>query len=639
MRKHLLFVSILLVSIIVFISGCASSPGSSLSGIPEIKGPYYEAAHSGAGITLSISQPEGRNLKSRDIYLLDMIQGSLTENFRDFSAITLISRRDQSAEVHGTDAYILNGSLIATSEREFSLSLTITDTGSGEVAAQYQKTAITVQDIRRDVLKAAAMQLLEGMGVRLTRNGIALLEAQARTDAQEKLAKSRAAERAGNRLEGLINAYSAQALNPKLPEAEDQLKAAGQAMSGGGPESEHLNDSQRQSAWREQLAEFEKYYREHHPFEIWYTSIPEHKATDYTTGTADFEFTIGLFPSRDFSAMQNVLKFLSDLLDKTRNRKKWGLASWPQEPVEYDLYKLYRISVVAGLFDENGVEISRVRVNDLYSQLYYRNKSIYYDSTPKMLVSIPRVDVNKLTPDMRIRIISIDYNGAGAVNADDAEADGYWYINPVSTRQFPAGSPATIPERMQLIPQPEPDSSLPAADPKESKEPRQRRFKALKNRFGLSFSGLVGANTFADGSSGDFLDKLSLAGTLEVGIGPLNIEGIVHLPVKSETITISSLGLGLGYSFITRHLLSTISLGFTYTQIFEKDNSATVPFIQAKFDIMPWETGLGLRLGFMAEAASLDWGDPYTRYFSNSLSLSDSWRLNGKIMAGLVLWF
>jgi hypothetical protein len=246
---------------------------------------------------------------------------------------------------------------------------------------------------------------------------------------------------------------------------------------------------------------------------------------------------------------------------------------------------------------------------------------------------------------MKIRILSID-SGIKLMNADEAENDGYWSINPVTARQFPAGTPSAIPEKERLIPIPEPNSSESQTQPPANRPRTPRQPKALDTRFGLSFGGLIETKTFADYSPGEYLKKSWIAASLELGFRVFTVEGIVHWPIDSEIynkpdstqIDVFSLGVGLGYSFVARYLLSTISAGFTYTQLPENEK-VNVPYAQIKFDVMPWETGLGLRLGFMAEAASMGWGEPYSRYFAGSIISSGGWRVNGKAMAGLVLWF
>ena len=654
--------------IIIFsAAGCAGTPGGRSTGANKNE-PLYEMSYSGAGIRLAVLQPEGINLGERDLYLPDLIQGSLSEDFSEYSAMTLISRKDLdmlaeelniaesgyysrndfNAIGQRTNAqYLLSGTLASAAEREYSLALTISHIATGEIKAACQKNGLTVQAIKQSALKECSAELLRRMGVSLTEAGKLRMEAKAREniDAQAKLAKSRAAQRAGNQIERLINAFGAKERNASLQEAEDQLKMAANAMAAGSPGTGIQNDAAKRQEWKENLIEFETYYRDYHPFDIWFTPIPEQKGmAGDDARTTDFEALVGLQPSQEYGIMQKVLRLILKDFNNAKNMKNWGFGAWPQEAIEYNLCRLRKVTVVAGLFNEHDAEIKRVSIN-LYSQMLYKNNKFFFDATQSLPLQFNNVNVDDLTGDMQIKLISI-----GGLDAPSAEEDGYWTVNPVAAKRFPKAKKATIPEKQRTIPEivytsaaeKKPSQQEAEAAPAQNQQQEKREQAAdnsllFEKRFGFSFNGLF--NPLAS------IESTSLAATIDGGIGPLAIEGIIHWPLNreiynkpgTEAASVFSFGGGIGYAIIKRHLLSTLAFGMTYTGL-PGNEKVFAPYSQVKFNIMPWETGLGLQIGFMMEFCSIEWGDAYARYFSWPMIANDPFRMNGKIIAGFVLW-
>jgi hypothetical protein len=228
------------------------------------------------------------------------------------------------------------------------------------------------------------------------------------------------------------------------------------------------------------------------------------------------------------------------------------------------------------------------------------------------------------------------------MRTDDAEENGYWTISTVDQKRMPRTRRATIAEKSRIIPHPEiVKKTPPPKEPKPEAPPKPSREKLpLDYRFGISggglFSPIAGLDTAAAGL------------TFDIGIKSFALEGILIWPIDAEMYAAPGLdndmkifgaGGGLGYTLTTRYLLSTLSAGLIYTG-FQNEEKVFSPYGQIKFDIMPWETGLGLRLGFMAEMGSLEWGAAYGRYFSDAWAFNagGALRINGRIMTSLILW-
>jgi hypothetical protein len=652
------------------LAGCAGLSGTKKSEGPDMSGPYFYPEHDGSGYTLAVLQPEGVNLREdRDPYLLDLIQGSVNEDFSKFSRIKLVNRRDldlvieqQQLSLSGdfseddfikignlTNApYILSGRLTAVSRREFNLVLNITELETGEVKATIGKNQLSAMDIKRGVvMKEVSRNLLEQLGVVLTPAGINAMaaEAQASADAQAKLAQSRAAGRSGNRIAGLVNAMGAKDRDASLLEVEDQLRAANRAMSSGGLGLEIQEDYARQQSWNEQLIEFETYYRDYAPFDIVYTPGLEQTGINYNAGTADFEFIIGLQPSRELPIMQKVLRAVLSDLTKTRNKQKWGFGEWPQREIEYNLYRERRFNIIVGLFDEDDEEIHRVPVT-LYSQLLLDNTTIKFDATQRVPVSMKNISIDALTGDMKVRLISIN-----DVDAQDAEEDGFWTYTPVTLAKFPRAKRPTIPEKYRTIVQPGTETSqkgtttaatqrpAPAPQAPKPQKPKKppRQSQRLDYRVGMGVGGMFNPQTP--------VEKTSLAVSLEMGFQSFALEGLFMWPFDQEMYSdpaeepanVFTIGGAIGYTFVTQYVLPSLSFGVTYTGL-PGGEKVIAPYGLLKADLMPWGEGFGVRLGFMAEAGSVEWGDAYYRYYQWPLINNGAFRMNGKVLVGMILW-
>jgi hypothetical protein len=332
--------------------------------------------------------------------------------------------------------------------------------------------------------------------------------------------------------------------------------------------------------------------------------------------------------------MQKVLRDILKGLNKTRNRKKWHFSEWPVEILQHDIFRDKKYTVEAGLFNDSDEMMASVSF-DLYSQLLFKGNTIYFDSTQRLPVVFSGINARDLPDDMEMRLLSIN-----KMRADDAGENGYWVISAVDQKQMPKARKATIPAKSRSIPHPEIATKIPA--PKKSKpvDRTSREKMPLDGRIGISGGGLF--NPTAG------LDTAAAGLTLDIGVKSFAMEGILIWPINAgmydepgldNDMKIFGIGGGTGYAFVMRHLLSTFSAGVIYTG-FQNEEKVLTPYGQLKLDIMPWQTGLGLRLGFMAEMGSLEWGKAYKRYFSDawSFNISGPYRINGRIMTSLILW-
>ncbi|GHU05521.1 hypothetical protein FACS1894147_11760 [Spirochaetia bacterium] len=352
------------------------------------------------------------------------------------------------------------------------------------------------------------------------------------------------------------------------------------------------------------MTEFEEYYRDHPPFDIIYTpGILTH---------AQSEFLIGLYPSGGMAIMQKVLDAVSDGLNAAGSREKWGFGTWPHSAALFNGYKKYTVQAV--LLDGSDREISRADV-DLYTQLALVKESICYDSSQNMPVFFDGMKKETITGNMRIRIISMGN------------------MNVAAAKQTPPVINPTIPENLRSLPQIQ-DS---AARKKAGKTPKETApASPMDTRFGIIAGGLL--------SPMASVETASAMASLEWGMKHFTLEAMALLvPQKLQSVAgpddlVFGIGGGVGTAFVTDHLLATFSGGVSAANLRDW-GMVLIPYGHLRIDFLPWGRGLGLRLGFMAEAGAPGWGEAYRKYFDEEWTFGADWlRINPRIMLGLGLW-
>jgi hypothetical protein len=199
-----------------------------------------------------------------------------------------------------------------------------------------------------------------------------------------------------------------------------------------------------------------------------------------------------------------------------------------------------------------------------------------------------------------------------------------------------------------------------AQEAREQERQRKRDARQAKNRAVPTYNRLgLSAVALTDFQNDDLF---SLKGDLEIGFAHLTLEGVFATPLnqnvydvpgathdrsrqpggnageKEENALVSGLGGGLGYTFYSSYFLGTISLGCNHWT-FVDSAYINMPYLQIKADLLPFKKGLGIRLGYLAEGASPDWGGAYTRYFNERWTCqAGNFRFYTRFQAGLVLW-
>jgi tetratricopeptide (TPR) repeat protein len=292
----------------------------------------------GAGGSITIMEPVGKNLQPDDAHLPSLVQNAVSGDFTRYSAMSVMNWNDlskvmeelesmvysgnnnfvQAGNITQTD-YIMTGDLTRTGT-SYVLNLVVTDAKTGMNKASYLKTVSLAELSSLAAVKAASADLLTQMGTTLAAaDRTSLLQAAAaRTiQAETALAKGQTAQRNGQTVAALTWYAQAADFQPGLADAEARLAVLTQQFES----YDILSEVQRRFAWKKLLDEAIAYYRQHPYFNVVYCTVPEIRSTDYAKNTATLRYTLWLEPNAGYTAMLKIALALQD----TEKASEWGL--------------------------------------------------------------------------------------------------------------------------------------------------------------------------------------------------------------------------------------------------------------------------------------------------------------------------
>jgi hypothetical protein len=133
---------------------------------------------------------------------------------------------------------------------------------------------------------------------------------------------------------------------------------------------------------------------------------------------------------------------------------------------------------------------------------------------------------------------------------------------------------------------------------------------------------------------------------MDIGIYNVALEGFFGYPFKQDVYGIDSgnesdkaisFGGGAGYTYFSRYILGTITVGVDHWKFPWAD--INLPYAQVELDVMPWKKGFGLRFGYTAEIGSTEWGSGYKSYLRDEWTYKmGDFQMLGRFQAGLILW-
>jgi hypothetical protein len=367
--------------------------------------------------------------------------------------------------------------------------------------------------------------------------------------------------------------------------------------------------------------------------------------------------------------MQQVMNDILKELRKTEYKKnKWGFDNWPRisatssrsNQIYLDVFNNYStFNITASLINDDDEIIASLDF-PLYGQLQLRQGNIitvFSTQERRMVLSVSNEQLLQ-TDNIFFRLTSID-----GYDADTANMNAY--LRNSAVLRMPSKSRITIQADQQLVPElPEDREKRLAAEQKtkerqaerneriaqerEKQKERESKRKAedeiwetkkLKGRRNIYFS--AGYNPAL---KDDSANALAFDAGLGFGFKNFSIDGRLVYPLYQTTGTddiILGFGGALGYSYAWNNFMASLEGGATwYRDSANGYDAVTVPTLEAKFDIVPWKPGIGLRLGYKLEFGFPDKGELYTLIFDDASSVgTDSLRAIGTPSAGIVLWY
>jgi len=659
-------ISLVLTAAILILGSCSTISGNKSSSKAENL-PMFEEGGGRDDMTMAILRPTGQGLSSDEEKYLGIIQGALYNDVSKFSAIKLFDSMNENAikeqqrlSLSGdyseqgyirigelTNSQYLLTSMLTKTGTTYTLNLSVTDVESGIRLADFYKANIKLREIiNSTVSRAAVASILPQLKVKLTDAGREALGKEysaEELEAQNALALSYEASMSGNLISALIYSYEASDADKNSLAARNQAANTFKMMGGTGTAIKE--DIKQQSYWKNNLISFEQFYRDHPPFELYYTSVPVQKGDiDYDTGMVTWEFTVGL-RHKKVRTMENVLNDILRQLSKTNSRRNhWGFDNWPVISAEStkanqminNLFRDYStFNITASLYNNEDEPIGTVSFV-MYGQLILvSNNRIKAVSTQerKMIIT---VHGNLSTDDMQIRIDSI--NG---VNADLSNANNY--IRNTGVGKMPLRSLATIPAKQVLVP------LLPEEIERQHREVARRQekednwhSKKLEKRSNINIAALYNMQ----------VNDLEHAFTAEGGFGfgyrnfaldfkaVLPVHPILDMFNSKKSDLIYGFGIASGYSFVWKYALLGIEGGLTYYIDDNTKSTSFIPTLEAKFDLIPAQRGFSFRFGY-----KLEFGNPeengFNRWYfgpERSSSISNTLRVVGSPMFGIVIW-
>ncbi|GMO48925.1 MAG: hypothetical protein Ta2G_05420 [Termitinemataceae bacterium] len=478
---------------------------------------YYTGDGGASYGTVKINEIKGERLGESADWVPAFIQRTLITNFNTYSKIVVPATDSETinaakSEVNlanaisddGPDAgniaianYILGGSITNTGSN-YNIHLQITAVDTRAIAASVDYTSLTSKVYDGSAINKLTLELFEKLGITLTPAGKKALTANI-SEADEQLARADSARARGNKMEEMIYLFNAKSYNSKSGEASSRLTSFSKS-SGGGLGSAISSDIEDRRQWNKNLKDFDDFYKQHLPFELFYTPPTEGQTSYLDDGEGNsnekisLNFTVGLRANKGaVSALQNVIKKIDNELKektteiagadekpkKTTKKKKWGFSEWPgsAEVFKGSGSKIYQIKYnIVNELDEvissdNTTEVSLTAgmLADLDNKIL-----TYCDQSAR--ISISDIDYNKNESKIKnhqlaIRIVEVD-----GIPAETAGQIGYMRVIPTGKQKMP---------RLQISQITKKEQALLAEEAKQIRENRAaQNFARYKSKLG-----------------------------------------------------------------------------------------------------------------------------------------------------------
>ncbi|MDR1278557.1 MAG: trichohyalin-plectin-homology domain domain-containing protein [Treponema sp.] len=383
-------------------------------------------------------------LLSRDQNTLNQIQKEL-----EFQLSHGSETNSPSLGEFANGEYMITSKIVKTGRTVYNLQMEFIQLQQGErgtirpVIIAVNNGFYSQDDIRNNsAVKIALNNMFPDMGIILTGAGLAELLAGIqinKVQARTAMAQAEDADFAGNSFDSLFYKNRAKQLDSSIGKGFLKQSKAEEELLGVGTGTAIADDAAAQERWKQNILKMEKLFVDHPPFAIYYTPNPKQFGnTDYASGTASLEFNISLRRGVDLRVAQTMLNDVSQGLQKTGNKRKWGFDGWPQSPIQtiYNPEKIPHFEglrpylVTADLVNDRD-EIIQSQTFPLYSQLRLSGSKIGADSTQRLRVVFPNVPVEN-TSNTHVKISSINgYQELGKERGSGENTNEFIQLVPV----------------------------------------------------------------------------------------------------------------------------------------------------------------------------------------------------------------
>jgi hypothetical protein len=633
--------------------------------------------------TIGIIRPSGSNLADGEEWLLDVVKSALNNSFRKFAAgrIGVMNLTDEAAlEAEVTKSLtsgsqenelslsarqaaraLMTGTVIKMQETRFSLEFTVTDTQTHDILATYSGNHSDIELTEGMAINKVTENLLGQLGVRLNEAGKQALLGNS-IEAETALAKGRAAEQSGNSLQAMNYLFNAASYNATASEAAGSLVAVqnrNQRELGAG--AIVADFFERQELWQGRLNEFNSFYKDHPPFELYYTPPnPTNMRGSGDSRAYDLHFRIGLrWSQTQIAVMERVLsEYILDGLNKNSadELKRWELKGLPDDSILFQGPGNFNYQLQIDVENERGeVIVSGPLV--LSGSLYRYGGSIYADCTQEFSASFPGIPYQRdqITNQLYVRVASI--NG---VDIKTVGENGFMRV--AQSQSLPAVQGNSLPRDLLAAKQREIDDvarqerEAAARVVRQEQEVAKTAEKERKKQEAASNS-LQNLRIGTVVTGGPILGTDAWTINLDMFMGIKHIDfdvGIMFYPniqkdhlleregnseYTTDDLSVLGVNLGLGYTLVGRFLLLSAGAGatlFTSSVDSESDRGDIFanPYLQIHMD---WHlvSLLYLRAGYRFEMYP---ADKFYLYFQSDTKKSvGDFKFTDNVFLGLVL--
>jgi hypothetical protein len=399
-------------------AACTSEPAvTSAPDVQEVQSeegnqtdtPVYWTGNGAEDVSIAVLVPEGQELAAEEAHLPLLVQGVLERDFRKFSAMEVLERAITDGESgYSVDAQYLLKGVLRKSGSNFSLQLTVRDSGSGKSRAAYTGSFPAAELENLIGIRNASADLLAQLGVRLTDEGkTALLQAEPSNCAAEiLLAKGIIAWRKGAAVEALSRYYEAGKFDPGIREAA-RLGSALLAGLAGGNRQDAPNAIQQRNEWVRILQEAAAFFKAHPPYEIIYDPVLTQEKIDYDQETVEMSFKARIIGTIGFK----VIYGLDRGLRQTGRSEDWGIgidSIWKEIPDRYDFK--------AALVNEKGETMGSAAGSfEPEKNLDFRHR--------ESMVLFTGVAVDKITDKMTVSVAGVNAGNTAEGSIGISEED------------------------------------------------------------------------------------------------------------------------------------------------------------------------------------------------------------------------